>query len=98
MRALPVILFAISSPVFAADSDALLGNWKLVSWQVIVENEPPQNVFGPNPKGYLILTREGRSIVVTNSRQPERGNGRRRAGGHAQVDTCIHREISPRGQ
>jgi hypothetical protein len=51
MRALLVILFAIPSPVFAADSDALIGIWKLVSWQVIVENEPPQNVFGPNPKG-----------------------------------------------
>ncbi len=28
----------------AAESDALIGNWKLVSWQVIVENEAPQNV------------------------------------------------------
>ena len=75
MRALLVILFAITSPVFAADSDALIGNWKLVSWQVIVENEPPQNVFGPNPKGYLILTREGRSIVVTTADNRKGGMG-----------------------
>ena len=59
MRSLLAILLAISNPVFAAGSDDLIGNWKLVSWQVIVENEPPQNVFGSNPKGYLILTREG---------------------------------------
>jgi hypothetical protein len=70
-----VILFAITSPVFAADSDAVIGNWKLVSWQVIVENEPPQNVFGPNPKGYLILTREGRSIVVTTADNRKGGMG-----------------------
>jgi Lipocalin-like domain len=64
MRALLAILFATSNPVFAAESGDLIGNWKLVSWQVIVEKEAPQNVFGSNPKGYLILTREGRSIVV----------------------------------
>src|SRR6266851_4214512 len=67
MQALLIILLATSSPVFATKSDALIGTWKLVSWQVIVENGPPQNVFGSNPKGYLVLTREGRSIVVTTA-------------------------------
>lgn len=75
MRALPLIVLAISSPAFAADSDGLIGNWKLVSWQVVVENEPPQNVFGPNPKGYLILTREGRSIVITTAENRKGGMG-----------------------
>jgi hypothetical protein len=75
MRALPAILFAISSPAFAADSDGLIGNWKLISWQVMVENQPPQNVFGQNPKGYLILTREGRSIVVTTADNRKGGMG-----------------------
>jgi hypothetical protein len=37
----------------AAESDALIGNWKLVSWQAIAENEAPQNVFGSHPRGYL---------------------------------------------
>jgi hypothetical protein len=59
MRALFVIFLAITTPVFGADADNLIGTWKLVSWQVIVENEPPQNVFGLHPKGFLILTREG---------------------------------------
>jgi hypothetical protein len=67
MRALFVMFLAISSPVFAAEADGLIGTWRLVSWQVIVENEPPQNVFGTHPKGFLILTREGRSIVVTTA-------------------------------
>ena len=75
MRSLLAILLAISNPVFAAGSDDLIGNWKLVSWQVIVENEPPQNVFGSNPKGYLILTREGRSIVVTTADNRKSGMG-----------------------
>jgi hypothetical protein len=94
MRALPAILFAISSPAFAADSDGLIGNWKLISWQVMVENQPPQNVFGQNPKGYLILTREGRSIAVTTADNRKGGMGdAERAALH---DACIHREISHR--
>jgi hypothetical protein len=75
MRALLVILLAFSSPVFAAESDALIGTWKLVSWQVIVENGAPQNVFGSNPKGYLILTREGRSIALTTADSRKGGMG-----------------------
>jgi Lipocalin-like domain len=71
MRALLAILLAISNPAFAADSDGLIGNWKLISWQVIVENEPPQNVYGPNPKGYLILTSEGRSMALPTTAKAE---------------------------
>jgi hypothetical protein len=76
-----VVLLAISNVAFAAEPDALIGNWQLVSWQVIVENEVPQHVFGPDPKGYLILTREGRSIVVTtaDSRKGRMGDAERAA-------------------
>ena len=69
-RSLLVILLAISSPVLAGESDALIGTWKLVSWQVIVDNEPLQNVFGSNPKGYLVLTREGSQHRGDDRRQP----------------------------
>jgi hypothetical protein len=61
--------------VFATESDSLIGNWKLVSWQVIVENGAPQNVFGSNPKGYLILTREGRSMALTTADNRKGGMG-----------------------
>jgi Lipocalin-like domain len=43
----------IAGPVFAGDSNALVGNWKLVSWQVVTGNET-QDPFGSHPKGYLI--------------------------------------------
>jgi len=56
---------SVPSAVCAAESDALIGVWKLISWQVIGENEEAQDVFGSSPKGYLILTREGRSMALT---------------------------------
>ncbi len=61
--------------MFAMESAALIGNWKLVSWQVIAEDEAPQNVFGSNPKGYLILTREGRSMALTTADNRKDGMG-----------------------
>ena len=64
-----------SSPALAADSGGLVGNWKLVSSQVIVENEPPRDLFGPNPRGYLVLTPEGRSIVLTTAEGRKGGTG-----------------------
>jgi hypothetical protein len=66
---------ASSDPALALDREALLGNWKLVSWQVIVENEPPHNPFGTHPKGYLILTPEGRSMAITTAEHRKGGIG-----------------------
>ncbi len=57
-----------------AESNSLIGTWKLVSWEAIVENKA-QNVFGSNPKGYLVLTREGRSIVITTADNRKGGMG-----------------------
>ncbi len=59
----------------AAESDALIGIWKLVSWHVIGENGETQNVFGSNPKGYLILTPEGRSMALAFAENREGGMG-----------------------
>ncbi len=67
MRALLLIVLIMCAPVFAAEPADLVGVWKVVSWQVIVDNEPPQDVFGLHPKGYLILTREGRAIALTTA-------------------------------
>jgi Lipocalin-like domain len=61
---LSVVFLAISTPLFAAEADRLIGVWKLVSFQTVVENGSPQNEFGVHPKGFLVLTREGRSIVL----------------------------------
>ena len=58
-----------------AEADGLVGTWKLVSWQVITENEAPRDVFGAHPKGFLVLTREGRGIVVTTAEGRRGGTG-----------------------
>jgi len=86
VRALFLILLAISRPLLASDADFLIGTWKLVSWQVIVENEPPQNLFGLHPKGFLVLTREGRSIVVTTAED-------RRAGMSDDQRAALHKSM-----
>ena len=48
------------------NAEHLIGNWKLVSWQVVTDGEV-RDLFGSKPKGYLILTREGRSMAVTTA-------------------------------
>jgi hypothetical protein len=75
MRTLLLILLAMPRPTCAAAPEDLIGVWKLVSWQVIVDNEPPQDVFGLHPKGYLVLTREGRAIVLTTAEGRKSGMG-----------------------
>ena len=47
-------------------AEQLIGNWKLVSWQV-VSGEEAKDLFGTKPKGYMILTREGRAMTVTTA-------------------------------
>jgi hypothetical protein len=74
--------FAAScSPLHAAEADALVGSWKLISWQVIAEDGTAQDVFGTKPRGYLVLTSEGRSIVLTTAegRKPGMGDADRAA-------------------
>jgi pyridoxine/pyridoxamine 5'-phosphate oxidase len=55
-------------------ADALIGSWKLISWQVVVEGQP-QDLFGSEPKGYLILTREGRAMALTTAQSRTAGDG-----------------------
>jgi hypothetical protein len=69
-----MLLAGLAFPVGAADSAALIGNWKLVSWQVIV-GEETQNPFGLHPRGYLILTREGRAMALTTADDRKPGEG-----------------------
>lgn len=75
MRTLPVILLLMVRLTLAAAPEDLIGVWKLVSWQVIVDNQPPQDVFGLHPKGYLVLTSEGRAIVLTTAENRNPGMG-----------------------
>src|SRR5260370_22142583 len=65
MCVLFLTLLAVSAPLFGANADSLVGTWKLISWQVFVENEPPRNVFLAHTKGFLVLTTDGRALVLT---------------------------------
>ena len=47
-------------------AELLVGNWKLVSWQVVSE-DGARDLFGSKPKGSLILTREGRAMALTTA-------------------------------
>ena len=75
MRALLVIFLLLSGPSLGVEAESPIGTWKLVSWQVIVDNERPQDIFGTHPKGYLILTREGRIMVLTTAETRRGGMG-----------------------
>jgi len=75
MRALLLIVLCMPTPMVAAETDGLVGVWKLVSWEVIVDHEPPQHVFGQHPKGFLILTPEGRATVLTTAENRRPGTG-----------------------
>ena len=59
--------------------NSLIGNWKLVSHQLIVENEEPVEYYGKRPKGYLVLTPEGRmiGILTSDTRKPGLGDTER---------------------
>jgi hypothetical protein len=57
----------IATGLRADEPHPLVGNWKLVSWQVIADDGKPQDMFGTAPSGYLVLTPEGRSIVLTTA-------------------------------
>lgn len=70
-----LVLISIAQGSFAVGDNSPIGTWKLVSWQIIAENEPPTNLFGPHPKGYLVLTPEGRSIVLTTAEDRHPGMG-----------------------
>jgi Lipocalin-like domain len=61
------VMAIIATAASADQQHPLVGNWKLVSWQVIAEDGRPQDLFGTAPSGYLVLTPEGRSIVLTTA-------------------------------
>ena len=63
-----LILTLSPYPQKVTDQNPLVGNWKLISSQAVYDNNAePQDVPGPHPKGYLILTPEGRMMTVATS-------------------------------
>ena len=75
MRFLLLIFLTVYSPVFAEVSNPLVGTWKLISSDSIAENEAPQHQFGLQPKGYLIITQEGRLMIMITGDSRKSGMG-----------------------
>jgi Lipocalin-like domain len=69
------LVVALSVAASAQDQHPLVGTWRLISQKSIVEGEAPQNVFGDNPKGYLIATREGPLMALFTAEKRQGGMG-----------------------
>jgi hypothetical protein len=62
------LLAVFAQATFAAEQQhPLVGNWKLISYKLIVGNDEPRDFLGQQPKGYLILTPEGRMMALLTS-------------------------------
>jgi hypothetical protein len=71
---LAALLIAISPGAFAQEASPFAGNWRLVSRQTIVDGQvEPPDLFGRNPKGYLILTVEGRMALIITGENRKAG-------------------------
>jgi len=67
-------------PMKADDNAAKIhGVWKLTSYkvQIVGESGPPRNVFGADPKGYVVFTPEARMmlLVTAANRKPATNDG-----------------------
>src|SRR5262245_35919467 len=65
------LLLAFSSHAHAQEH-AVVGTWKLLSQEAIVEGEAPEKVFS---NGYLIVTREGRVMALFTAENRKAGMG-----------------------
>ncbi len=67
-------LLCADAPAASIDDDAddLVGVWELRSLSLQVLGEAPHDIFGRNPKGYLIFTPEHRmmTIITRAGRKP----------------------------
>ena len=67
LLSLGIVLGLSPHPQTATEQDALVGSWKLVSYQRVLDNGQPQNGLGEHPKGFVILTPEGRAVLLTTA-------------------------------
>jgi Lipocalin-like domain len=54
-------------PHAAPDRNAVVGSWKMVSYQRVLDDGVPQNGLGEHPKGVVIFTPEGRAVLLTTA-------------------------------
>ncbi len=80
-RLLALLLICAGAPTALAQE--LVGTWKLLAFQTILDNDAPKDLYGSAPKGFLVLTREGRMIAILTAQSRQAGVGdTERAGLH----------------
>lgn len=72
--AVSVLLLAVRG--IAADTDQLIGTWRLVSYQSkLVATGETEDLFGNDPHGYITYGRDGRMMVlIVSGRRPHPGD------------------------
>ena len=58
-----ILVLLIAIPSFAQQS--LVGTYKLVSFTVEIDGQPPREIMGKSPRGYLVLTPNRWIILIT---------------------------------
>ena len=47
------------------NAERILGNWRMISWQIEdLASGETRDALGPNPRGYITYTRDGRVMVL----------------------------------
>jgi hypothetical protein len=64
---------ALAPPAIAAEQDPRVGNWKLLAYELVVDDGQPQAVFGQHPNGHIILTPQGRMMAFISAEQRQAG-------------------------
>jgi hypothetical protein len=65
-----LILSAFPSSSIAQTKESLVGTWKLVSAKYTADNGEVEDIYGPNPIGFLTYTADGWvSVVIAASRR-----------------------------
>ena len=87
-------LSVLSGPVLAQQKslkDQLTGTWTIVSNNNTAADGTKRQPFGPNPKGYMVLSPEGRYIqILTNPDRPKFKADNRMKGTAEENTAAVH--------
>jgi len=90
--AIVVALTAATPAAYANDRDRLIGVWKMVSWEYEFQDTGERRaVFGKDVNGYLVFTREGRTMIFAE------GEGRKAPQSDAERVTAFQTMVAYSG-
>jgi hypothetical protein len=86
------LVIAMTPTAHADDREKLVGVWKLISWEYEFRDTGERKaVFGKSVNGYLIFTREGRTMIVAE------GEGRKTPQSDAERVTAFQTMVAYSG-